>query len=478
MIKFRNIEIALMYILLALTLSCQSKKTNADAKINATTSNSQNNRFPSFASKRATEATLKFTTTVEIISETKPLMATVKEQIENQVTYLFGPMERAKYSAAPKEDHKISNIKIQKKQISANSETNVFEISYTYQGTIVLESGPQKYYDVILPINPSTIFQQALVNKENPCTDEHYSSEGDFWYFWSPAPAYPNCKLKEGVDYRIVRGEIERIKPESKRTYPEFQRLAHDGIIDVHMFFGMNEVVDSINPQQSRDVNAETYRNVRESLVKMGFETHQWSKAEIKKITQAPGSDADYVLPFVEEAIKDFPNKNIKMRVRLMFGETGIEENSQAFHYLFKDALSNSSVMIFDGHSGLGGNLDLDTIASTRNFKLKPNPNRYQIYFFNSCTSYTYYNTLYFQKKRKRASLVDPKGTKNLDLMANGLSTTFDSMGSSNLALINAIYLWATKSQWTSYQTLVSRIDSDNLFTINGDEDNPTEPVR
>lgn len=142
--------------------------------------------------------------------------------------------------------------------------------------------------------------------------------------------------------------------------------------------------------------------------------------------------------------------------VRLFFGATGIDEKSKAFHYHFKDSLKNASVMIYDGHSGLGGHLDLEAIAEIEGFRITPNPNRYQIYFFNSCTSYTYYNTLYFTTKVRPKSNVDSKGTKNLDIMTNGLSTLFEVMHDTNMRLIRAIDLYAARNTWTSYQRLAT----------------------
>ena len=127
--------------------------------------------------------------------------------------------------------------------------------------------------------------------------------------------------------------------------------------------------------------------------------------------------------------------------------------------------------MIYDGHSGLGGHLDLADIESTEQFKITPDPSRYQIYFFNSCTSYTYFNTDYFARKQTSA---DPRGTKNLDILANGLATAFDVMHDTNLALLRAIDAWSSGKAKTSYQELAAQIDSENLFGVIGDEDNPT----
>lgn len=422
-------------------------------------------RHVAFVSKHATEATLTFSHKVEMITNRRPTKAEARDQIEKQVLHLFGPMERAASMAAPKEDHQISNV-----QISLPS-PGLAEISYDYEGTIVVEKGPRTNYDVILPNNPDLIYQAAMVGNYNPCTDDHYQGEGDFWYFWSPAPAYKKCRLKEGVDYQVVRGRIERINPETKSTYPEYGRLVQNGEIRVDAFFGLDDPAHSHDPARSKDAGAESYRALRKSLKEMGFAFSPWTPEKIRKI--APVSA---LLPHVEEGTKTAGE--VTMRVRLFFGETAMDEESTPFHYFFRDGLGHASVLIYDGHSGLGGHLDLEEIARINNFRITLPKEQYQIFFFNSCTSYTYYNTLYFQKKRGSTKRrVDPKGTKNLDILANGLETAFDLEASANLGLITAIHDWAERGKWKSYQKLAKEIDDDNLFTVNGDEDNPTKPV-
>lgn len=421
-------------------------------------------RNVAFSAKGATEATLTFSHEVEIESGSKPSMSTAKEQVEKQVQHLFGPMERAEYKAAPKEDHTISNISIKKGETEGT-----YLISYDYEGTIVIDKGPRNKYDVILPNNPDSIFQKAMVRGHNPCTDDHYQTEGDFWYFWSPAPTYPKCKLKEGEDYQVVHGQIEREK-NTRTTYPEYDRLANKDEIRIDVFFGMDDPSHNHDPAKSKDDGALSYRALKKRLEKSGFEFEAWSDADSRQIVKGKAT-----LPYVEEGTKQ--SGDITMRVRLFFGETGIDEDSRSFHYFFKDGLANASVVLYDGHSGLGGHLDLDAIAEAEGFRFTMPKNRYQILFFNSCDSYTYYNTKFFQKKRKgRGNGIDPKASKNLDVLANGLGTEFDVEQNENFSLIDAIDDWAAKGKWTSYQKLAAEIDDDNLFTVNGDEDNPTKP--
>lgn len=414
-----------------------------------------------FSSKTATEATLRFEHFVE--TKSNPNRREAIELVNRQVLHLFGSMERSDPAGVPKEDHRIEILRTE------NLESKTYRVHYSYEGTILAERGPRKYFPLTLPRNPDLVFSQSMVGRKNLCTDPHYQEEGDFWYFWSTAPTYPRCPLVEGVHVDTFNASIERLRNE-RTTYPEYDRLTDsEGNIDVHVFFGMDDTSKGKDPARSADINAFSYRNLKSALEERGFTFEKWNSTN-------PVVPANYWFDVtVEEASLKIRSRTI--RVRLFFGPSGIDQESAAFHYLFRDSLKNASLMIYDGHSGLGGHLDLKEIARLRGFRLSPNPNKYQIYFFNSCTSYTYYNTLYLQRKRAGgSSLLEYKGTKNLDILANGLSTYFNNEQHQNIRLMDAILLFSKSSQKTSYQRLAQRMEFDNLFVVIGDEDNPRTP--
>ncbi len=408
-----------------------------------------------YVGSNSTEAKLSFIGAVQVISNTKPLEKTLRRIIEAQIEHTIGPMSSAEFTAVPKGDHTISNIKI------AQKSGNVMNVTYSYQGNIVLENGPTTSYEIVLPVNPETIYESAMVGDYNPCTDDHYQSEGDFWYFWNPNNN--GCKLKAGKDFLIVKAKVERYE-NTELSYPEYHNLPDEkGNVTIHVLFGMDEPAKDRNPLKSPDINADNYRIVRNDLLKKGYMPTIWTKAEISKIAKTLNGD----LPFVETLQKG------KIVYRFFFGPTGIDEDSLAFHWFYKDAIENASVMIYGGHSGLGGHLDLDAIESNLGEKIKFNTKRYQIFFFDSCTSYKYYNQMYFERK---VTAQDPKGTKKLDVFTNGLSTYFHVMPTSNkaiaVALEKALGYATTGVGYVSYQTLAKQVDSDNLFGVNGDEDN------
>ena len=413
-----------------------------------------------YVGSNSTEATLEFAGAVQYESSRTPQEKTLRTVIESQLDHIVGPMSLAQYTAVPKGDHVVTDVKV----ISKNGTT--LTIGYKYSGTIVLQNGPKDTYPIYLPVNPATIYATAMVGTINPCTDDHYQTEGDFWYFWSPSRE--GCTLKEGKDYNIINAKIKRFV-NSKLTYPEYQNLPDEnGNITVHVLFGMDDPTLNRNPLNSTDINAGNYRTFRNYLIKNGYTAKTWSDAEVNAIAKT----LDGAAPFVETIQKG------KLVYRFFYGPTGIDEEALGFHWFYKDALENASIMMYEGHSGLGGHLDLDSIESnlgeTINFS-----KRYQIYFFDSCTSYRYYNTAYFARKITAA---DPKGTKKLDIFTNGLSTLFDAMPAASealaVALEKALNLAKDGKTFVSYQTLAKQIDSNNLFGINGDEDNVTTKTK
>lgn len=409
-----------------------------------------------YTGSKSTEAVMTFHHSVEIRSARKPSQKAARAAIIKQVDHLFGPMAEASKKAVPKGDHEISAI-----SVSAGAESGVFLAEYDYRGTIVLEKGPRAKYRVALPNDPETIYRAGFVGRKNPCTDAHYQDEGDFWYFWNPENA--GCKLVEGRDYTMVEATIERLANQ-KKTYPEYDRLVENGDINVVLLMGMDEPAKARDPNTSTDVNAKNFRAVKKALLAAGYESRVWTAADIGAVTGKKARKN----PYVEEFTLTLKRARIVMRV--FFGPTGIDEESTAFHYFFKDAIENASVMMYDGHSGLGGHLDLAAIEQERGFRFAPSKDRYQIYFFNSCSSYTYYNSMFFDRKQTPS---DEEGTKNLDILTNGLATYFEVMHDTNLALLKAIEAWADRGTRQTYQSLAKKIDSDNLFGINGDQDNP-----
>ena len=118
-------------------------------------------------------------------------------------------------------------------------------------------------------------------------------------------------------------------------------------------------------------------------------------------------------------------------------------------------------MLLYDGHSGLGDNLDLARFTGA-----KLDPEKYQLFVFNGCSTYPYLNGMYFRAKG---------GSRNLDVITAGLPEFATSSGP-NISAFLAPFL---DGRELSYQKILSDVEESNgpgagtfLVGVKGDEDN------
>lgn len=374
-------------------------------------------------------------------------------KIEEQLEYVFGPWQFALRSLkiSPKKDHRISNLEIERKT------RNEVEASYDYVGTIVINNPNATTAPVYLPIRPETFYAEARkVSRGNYCTDSHYSSQGDFWYFWSPTR--DRCKLRRGEHYHEFIGQVETL-PNTVETYPEYDRLVlDDQTIPIWIFIGLDV---SGNGVRGNDRHSYTeYQQIQQHLLRNGFQ----------RTFESPVSQTNYRRL---DYSKQTPRGTVQ--VKIFYGATALSDRSGVyFREHYREALARGSVVIYNGHSGLGGNLSLRGIQHADGVRPEIPADRYQLFVFNGCTTYTYYNTQYFERKMTED---DPAGTKNLDILTNGIEGFFDGFDRVTLNVVDAVTDWAEGKRITNYQTLLREMNTRSYLTgINGDEDNPTQP--
>src|SRR5690349_6278504 len=103
----------------------------------------------------------------------------------------------------------------------------------------------------------------------------------------------------------------------------------------------------------------------------------------------------------------------------------------------------------------------------------------YQLVYWGGCNSYSYYTLPFFDLKTEFSNGADPKGTKNLDIIANGLPSLF-SLNAINAEIsLRALVNYAKTGERTSYQSMIEDIEAAarqrgavTLTSVLGDEDN------
>jgi hypothetical protein len=157
----------------------------------------------------------------------------------------------------------------------------------------------------------------------------------------------------------------------------------------------------------------------------------------------------------VKVAVGDRPARDFTLRVVALFGADEAPEPHQ-------HAIKNSDVVLYNGHSYIGeGPLD------PQHFRPTSFPDSYQLFFFNSCISYNYYDKDFFALKRG--------GSKNVDIISNGLEVIVNGGGLANGRFLSRLL----DGSMPSYQTLLEAAKkSDALRVVDGEIDNSFDPTR
>lgn len=157
----------------------------------------------------------------------------------------------------------------------------------------------------------------------------------------------------------------------------------------------------------------------------------------------------------VKVQIGDAAPKDLTMRIETMFGA----DEDAAPH---QRAVKRGDVVLYNGHSYIGyGPLDPD------NFRPESFSPGYQILFFDSCVSYNYYEKDFF--------LLKPNGSKDLDMITNGLEAPEWMSGESQGKFVAKLL----SGSMPSYQTLLEQAkETDSLRVVDGEIDNRWDPRR
>lgn len=324
-------------------------------------------------------------------------------------------------------------------------------ISYSYDDTVVFASslfggGGSVRVSFVLPRDPVTIYRRGFASpssRKNLCTDEHYNSEGDFWYFWNPYQA--GCPI-DGGDLVAVQTDLAPL-PMTRGTYPEYAKLYGDNgggeTLQVTYLVGVDESF------QNGDLGRKTFQDAFAGLKAAGFQATV-DEPRRKRLSYRFGA------------------KRTSVEMRLM------DPDSAEFAQEAVRGMRTSDIFLYDGHSGLGGYLDPERLAADSGQSLALPRDKYQIFVFQGCSTYAYYNSAFFKLKR---GAQDPKGTKNLDIMTTGIGAAFDVGAAVDVAFLRSVTM-GERPSWQTIMDRVRRAEGDNsaLSHINGDEDNPRNP--
>jgi len=368
----------------------------------------------------------------------------IRELVDLQLQHMYGAFTThpgfVDNPGIPSGDYKMTLLGSEKAP-----EENYARIDYSYDDIVVfssnLFSGGSSRIQFVLPRDPANVYKKGIPSggRKNRCTDEHYDSEGDFWYFWNPYQ--DGCPL-DGGDLVAVQTDLKPI-PMTRDTYPDYSRLGRGGELKVVYLVGVDEGF------QSGDLGRMTFNNAFEYLTEAGFEAGV-NQARKKNLYFNNG------------------RQNVSVEMLLL------NPDSPGFAVEAVRGMKTADIFIYDGHSGLGGYLNPERLAAYSGSALTLPREKYQIFVFQGCSTYAYYNSAFFRLKKTGS---DPKGTKNLDIITTGIGAAFDVGAAVDSTFIRSVAM-GDRPSWQTIMRRISKAEGENtaLSHVNGDEDNPDSP--
>jgi len=329
-------------------------------------------------------------------------------------------------------------IQMKIKILSSETTNGVLSIKYSNSGKMILNKNAAEKIltrgTLVLPMptNPYDIYN---VN----CTDEKLNSDRDFWYFYDP--------FRKGCEYlskkpmaTYVLFKITPTVDKKMELSPELPVLRGDNangdLFTVYIIGGYYD-----NASDKKDLGYKKFRDIRDTFLQQGF-----------IISSKQHTDSTEYQNVYTKTIELDNGQIMQVEVHHLLEDTTYRTRSNVFAKFFKEAVAEADVIVYSGHSGFGNNLNiplLETEAGQLNF----NPQKKQIFFFDSCASYSFYLEQFAIKKPEA----------KFDIISYGLSSYY---GTSNAVLFAFLgHLFNTHSQDVPWMEILSDMEN----TLDGD---------
>jgi hypothetical protein len=468
--------------------------------------------------------------------------ATILSAVKRQNKSAFGALRNAEISANNRELAEIDAKGFVKEKVTVVDPASpgapqkpMLRVRYRYTDRAVVPVSMAKRGAVGIAVLHGDYQAQSkrILRECTENTSHDQEFESDIWYVFNPTLsecrdaidaeqqkidqaraklAHPDTEVVPAETTRLympVTAKLESTKTSTAKTYPEYDRLWSGGVqpgklvvsivsgvmadwaagekpelandVGYHMFYQM---IDEIGRQVpglalagtggadlgtftvgGKTAKGVTWKDLSNwELLGSGWPaafTTAGDRAALKKVVA--DTLAHHWLSFERKAsvkLGSAAAKPVTLVVNAYYGA----ETDDAPH---RQALGTSDVVVYNGHSYIGwGPLD-PSRYSAASF-----PKSYQLFFFNSCVSFNYYEKDFFKMKEG--------GTKNLDMITNGLESPVYGSGPAVGRLVGAL----VSGKAVAYKDLLvkgaqpTEVGIDALRVVDGEVDNAFKPSK
>ncbi|MEO7329065.1 MAG: hypothetical protein ABI193_10830, partial [Minicystis sp.] len=315
-------------------------------------------------------------------------------------------------------------------------------------------------YPLILPLRVDADGESLLQQtSSSACFDS--LSESGLWYDYRPGN--PGCTMI--VPLARPLATVTPAPLRSAGRYPEQDRIWEDGTLSVLAIFRK----DAPGSTSSADLGRVAFAGFVQSLLEtLGPETKVLLNAGVgHKPGAAPGFEAtDITLS------RAYPHGRTVNVIVLLEDVVALPEgttflgNYSRFLQRYAALSPTADLILYNGHSGLGDNIR--SIADNSSFL----PGKYQMMYLDACDSFAYMSDdLGLSRGAQTAD--DPTGTRNLDVIVNGMPATFAGMPAAAMAIVEALL---PDAEPRTYEAILAGFDPARVGFVLGDEDNVYRP--
>jgi hypothetical protein len=272
------------------------------------------------------------------------------------------------------------------------------KIRYRSEGRLLLNKKvarrllKTRRWKISLPYNLDHFFDRR-------CAGEEDNNIADFWYSYDP--------FLKGCKHLIRRPMAKTVIVDLKTLPTEPELSARLGELRGDNGNGQLFQIATIDGFDSdavekNDDGRVSFKLTNEWLRKQGFKEKVVKKAN------------DYEIHSLDKTVTRKDGRRVHIQMLRLLGETDLKEkNSDIYAKFFVKAIRQSDVIVYEGHSGFGMNLNAKNLQDRAREPVVFNKSKRQVFFFDSCSSYSYFMQMFSTAKNP--------GT--LDILSNGLQS-------------------------------------------------------
>lgn len=315
--------------------------------------------------------------------------------ISNQLKYLFGILNEIDSGID------FPNLKIQVKDLEVLNDMP--EISYQVKGEIAWDSKREipRTFNFLLPKRGDEAGLTEFLNKYQKNCAKKPSSLATFWNYFRLH--HEGCNLNgSSSDVVELSAHLSEKLIARERYEPNYRQIYDDNVLEI------TSILTKDNPLDVYDVSISDFKNLCLYFAK----------------------DSTFINQTANEChIEGFKNgQKVKANIFLI---DNFNDKPEEFLQKRSPFFSKSDLVTFNGHSGMGVNIDSW-------IKYYPIPKgKYQVIFLNSCDTYGYFRNEFFN--RYKILNQSRSSSEYVDVILNATPNFFGTFANTNRYLVDLL---------------------------------------